>query len=276
MATKEINIGKNVHIDKTAEINVDFLKIGSGTIIGPYVVIEGNRVTIGRESWFDRYAYIGGGSAFDPSASLTAGDFLHMGRNSHINTARGVVIGDEFGCGVETKVFTHGAYESELMGFPVTFGGVSIGDRVWMPNAWVNPNVKIGSNVVVGARSLVNRDLPSGCLAGGTPCKVIRENCYPAELTVDRKHAILNQIIAESSEIAMAQGIANEQAKFEIDDECKNLLVGETVFDLTGRTIGGEVTPWTEVVKNQLRRHGIRFKYRALDRVYVSWNESEY
>lgn len=269
-------IGQNVRIDETAKLKVNQLKIGSGTIIGPGVVIEGTEVEIGRESWFDVGAYIGGGSAFDPSSSLIAGDFLHMGRNSHINTARGVEIGDEFGCGVETKVFTHGAYLSELDGFPVSFRGVIIGDRVWLPNAWVNPGVEIGSNVVVAARSLVNINLPSGCLAGGTPCKIIRENCYPAELTVDRKRAILGQIVAESCEIATAQGITNERTKFEIDGEGKNLLVGETVFDLTERTIGGEVTPWTEIVKNQLRRHGIRFKYRAFDGIYASWDESGY
>lgn len=269
-------IGRNVHIDETASLKADWLEIGSGTIIGPGVVIEGTKVVIGRESWLDCGAYIGGGSAYDPSSYLTAGDFLHMGRNSHINTARGVEVGDEFGCGIETKVFGHGAYLSELDGFPVSFRGVIIGDRVWLPNAWVNPGVQIGSNVVVAARSLVNINLPSGCLAAGTPCKVIRENCYPAELTVVQKRAILNQIAAESGEIATAKGITNEQANFEIDDGCENLLAGETVFGLTGKTINGEVTPWTEIVKNQLRRHGIRFKYRALDGIYVRWDESGY
>lgn len=276
MAGSFREIGQNVRIHETAEVNADWLKIGSGTTIGPDVVIEGTRVVIGRESWLDRYAYIGGGSALDPSSSLIAGDFLHMGRNSHINTARGVKIGDEFGCGIETKVFGHGAYLSELDGFPVDFRGVTIGDRVWLPNAWVNPGVTIGSDVVVAARSLVNMNLPSGCFAAGIPCRVIRENCYPAILTVAQKRVILNQIMAESNEIATARGMNDEQTKFEIDENCENLLVGRTVFGLTERTIRGQVTDWTEVVKNQLRRHGTRFKYRPLDGIYVRWDESGY
>ncbi|MBI5292231.1 MAG: hypothetical protein HY872_10185 [Chloroflexi bacterium] len=276
MASQYRKIGKNVRIHETAELNVEWLEIGSGTIIGAGVLIEGTKVIIGREAWLDRYAYIGGGSAFDPSSFLVAGDFLHMGRQSHINTARGVTIGDEFGCGVETKVFAHGAYLSELDGFPVKFAGNTIGDRVWLPNAWVNPGVTIGSDVVVGARSLVTSDLPGGCLAIGIPCKVVRQNCYPAKLTVEEKKEILERIVAEALEIALAKGVGNEATTCEIVADCASLLVSETVFDLEGRRITGKVAPWTEIIKNQLRRHGIRFKYGAVEGVYVSWEESGY
>ena len=273
--TKHRKIGKNVRIHETAEINVDWLEIGSGTIVGPGVLVEGTKVVIGREAWFDRYAYIGGGSAFDPSSYLIVGDFLHMGRQSHINIARGVTIGDEFGCGVETKVFAHGAYLSELDGFPVAFEGITIGDRVWLPNAWVNPGVKIGSDVVVAAHSLVNKDLPSGCLAAGIPCKVIRENCYPAKLTIEQKRAILDRIVSEALGIALSRDLGN-QATYEIGPECASLLVGKTVFHFEHRSISGEVSSWTEIMKNQLRRHGIRFQYGPVDGVYVGWDESGY
>ena len=36
------------------------------------------------------------------------------------------------------------------------------------------PNVKIGSNVVIGAGSVVTRDIPDGVVAYGNPCKVIK------------------------------------------------------------------------------------------------------
>ena len=273
--SKYRKIGQNVRIHDTAEINVDWLEIGSGTIIGPGVLIEGTKVVIGREAWFDRYAYIGGGSAVDPSSYLIAGDFLHMGRQSHINIARGVTIGDEFGCGVETKIFGHGAYLSELEGFPVAFQEVKIGDRVWLPNAWVNPGVTIGSDVVVAARSLVNKDIPSGCLAGGIPCKVIREKCYPAKLSGEQKREILELIVREALEITQAQAVG-DLVNYDLDPECKSLLAGKAVFDFESKSIRGEVSRWTEIVKNQLRRHGIRFKYGPVKGYYVSWNENGY
>ena len=125
----------------------------------------------------DRNSSIGGGSCFDTCAFLEAGDWLHMGVNSHLNIARGITIGHEFGCGIDTKIFTHGAYiNSYELGAPVQWAGVEIGDNVWMPNAWVNPGVKIGSNVLVAARSLVNGLIPPNCMAGGTPARVIKEN----------------------------------------------------------------------------------------------------
>src|SRR5512139_3836387 len=192
---------RKLTIHPTAEIDCRELELGDGSIVGPHVLIEGTRVVIGREAWFDRYAYIGGGSAFDPMAQLVAGDWLHMGRQSHINIARPVRIGHEFGCGIETKVFAHGAYLSELDGFPVSFAGCTIGNRVWLPNAWVNPGVTIGSDVVVAARSLVNKDLPSGCLAGGIPAKVLKENCYPQTLPADQRLRIAQRIVREAAEI---------------------------------------------------------------------------
>lgn len=33
--------------------------------------------------------------------------------------------------------------------------------------------VHIGNNVIIGANSLVNKDIPDNCVAAGNPCKVI-------------------------------------------------------------------------------------------------------
>ncbi|WP_308654477.1 sugar O-acetyltransferase [uncultured Anaerococcus sp.] len=53
---------------------------------------------------------------------------------------------------------------------------ITVGDDVWFgANVTVLPSVKIGSNVVIGAGSLVNKDIPGNCLAFGNPCKVIRK-----------------------------------------------------------------------------------------------------
>ncbi len=53
---------------------------------------------------------------------------------------------------------------------------ITVGDDVWFgANVTVLPGVKIGSNVVIGAGSLVNKDIPDNSLAFGNPCKVIRK-----------------------------------------------------------------------------------------------------
>lgn len=53
---------------------------------------------------------------------------------------------------------------------------VSIGSDVWIGGgAIICPGVTIGSQTVVGAGSVVTRDLPQGVFAAGNPCRIIRE-----------------------------------------------------------------------------------------------------
>lgn len=52
---------------------------------------------------------------------------------------------------------------------------IEVGDDVWIGgNVVVLPGVKIGSNVVIGAGSVVNKDIPSNVVAVGNPCRVIK------------------------------------------------------------------------------------------------------
>ncbi|MBQ3268709.1 MAG: sugar O-acetyltransferase [Clostridia bacterium] len=53
---------------------------------------------------------------------------------------------------------------------------VTIGDNVWLGgNACVMPGVTIGNNVVIGAGSVVTKDIPDNVIAVGNPCRVVRE-----------------------------------------------------------------------------------------------------
>ena len=53
---------------------------------------------------------------------------------------------------------------------------ISIGNNVWIgAHVCVLPGVMIGNNCVIGAGSVVNKDIPAGTLAVGNPCRVIRK-----------------------------------------------------------------------------------------------------
>ena len=53
---------------------------------------------------------------------------------------------------------------------------IKVGNNVWFGgNVVVLPNVKIGDNSVIGAGSVVTKDIPSNVVAVGNPCKVIKE-----------------------------------------------------------------------------------------------------
>lgn len=79
-----------------------------------------------------------------------------------------------FGPAVQIYTATH-PFDAQLrrkqeFGKPVT-----IGADVWVGGgAIILPGVNIGSRCVIGAGSVVTRDLPDGVFAAGNPCRVIR------------------------------------------------------------------------------------------------------
>lgn len=262
MFPEETVIGKDVKISPEARINVtEKLVIGDRTVIGKGALIEGREVVIGREAWIDEFSHIGGGSCFELDSKFMAGDFLHMGKYSHVNTAMPVTIGEEVGIGINTKIFTHGSYLSFFEGFPVSFDKVRIGNRVWIPNSIVNPGVVIGNDVVVAALSLINKDLPSGCLAGGIPVKVIKENQYPSDISNESKEKIISFI---NHVLSTDYSLSGHFIVVRRENDT-------TIFDLKNKKIDGIATTETEILKNQLRRVGVRFKFYNQEGVYRPW-----
>lgn len=67
--------------------------------------------------------------------------------------------------------FNAGQRRREEFGKPI-----EIGSDVWVGGgAIILPGVKIGDRAVVGAGSVVTRDIPEGVFAAGNPCRVVRE-----------------------------------------------------------------------------------------------------
>ena len=53
---------------------------------------------------------------------------------------------------------------------------IKVGNNVWIGgNVTVLPGVSIGDNVVIGAGSVVTKDIPSNVIVVGNPCRVIKE-----------------------------------------------------------------------------------------------------
>jgi hypothetical protein len=161
-------------------------------------------------------------------------------------------------------VFTHGAYSSEVDGFPAKFAPVTIGDRVWLPYAIVNPGVTIGSDVVVGAMSLVNMNLPDGCLAAGVPARILREKAYPKRMDAKEAESFLHAIVDQVLSYDEFRGRSSSVEAY----MCRT---DGTTFDVQSRRVDGVADHFTEAIKNELRRHGVRFRYYAKNGKYVAW-----
>lgn len=88
-----------------------------------------------------------------------------------------VRIGDytQLGSGVQILTPLH-PLEAELRRKQEYGKPVEIGSDVWVGSgALILPGVRVGSKTVIGAGSVVTRDIPGGVLAAGNPCRVIRE-----------------------------------------------------------------------------------------------------
>lgn len=72
-----------------------------------------------------------------------------------------------------SAILAHDASTKQSLG-KTKVGRVVIGDRVFIGwGSTVFPNVKIGNDVIVAAGSIVNKDIPNGCLVAGVPAKII-------------------------------------------------------------------------------------------------------
>lgn len=84
-----------------------------------------------------------------------------------------ITIGDHVRCGANTLI-TDGDWHSNdpRAGSPMP---VHIGDHVWLGvNVIVLKGVTIGRNSVIGAGSVVTKDVPENVVAAGNPCRVLR------------------------------------------------------------------------------------------------------
>jgi hypothetical protein len=120
--------------------------------------------------------------------------------------------------------------------------------------------------------SLVNKSLPSGCLAGGIPCRVIRENCYPKKLDEKQTDILIDGLVTHFMVDIM--DCKDTPKKIMLDGGNKKRLYVDdrmTLFDFETMRIDGPVTELTEKFKNECRRYGIRFRYYNDNGLYKSW-----
>ncbi|WP_165250312.1 sugar O-acetyltransferase [Paludisphaera soli] len=113
----------------------------------------------------------------DYGANILLGERVFFNFNCVVLDVAQVKIGDFtlFGPSVQIYTAMHpmNAAERRLHEYAKT---IEIGADVWVGGAAVIcPGVRIGSRSVIGAGSVVTRDVPEGVFAAGNPCRVIRE-----------------------------------------------------------------------------------------------------
>jgi maltose O-acetyltransferase len=129
------------------------------------------------------FGSFGSGSLVNPTLKCDYGFNIFVGQNSFFNfdcillDCNRIDIGDDvlFGPGVHVYTATHPLNAAERRSGQELAKPVKISSGVWLGGrAVVCPGVSIGENTVVGAGSVVVRDLPANVFAAGNPCQVIK------------------------------------------------------------------------------------------------------
>jgi acetyltransferase-like isoleucine patch superfamily enzyme len=109
---------------------------------------------------------------------IYVGANTYINRNTFIDASLSIVLGKDCAVGPSCYITDHDhSIESDLspLAQPLISKPTSIGDRVWLgANVTVLKGVTIGNDAVIGAGSVVTKDIPAGAIAVGVPAKVIR------------------------------------------------------------------------------------------------------
>ena len=125
----------------------------------------------GKNTWIEPPFYC------DYGSNITLGDNVYFNFNCVILDPATVNIGSNVMFGPHVQIFTAThpvSHHERRTGLEFALA-IEIGSDVWMGGgAVVNPGVMIGARTVIGAGSVVTKDIPADVFAAGNPCKVIR------------------------------------------------------------------------------------------------------
>jgi acetyltransferase-like isoleucine patch superfamily enzyme len=196
---KEVSINDNTSISLGVVIRVDKLKIGRNVRIGSATFIDTRAVEIDDDAIIGEMVGIGG--IRTEQSLLKVGKRCHIFQYSLVNPTLPIILGDDSSIGYANYIFTHASWNSILDGYPVVFAPITIGKGVWLPSrVQIFPDVTIGDGAVIGAGSVVTKNIPAYAFAVGSPAKVVKEN-YPVKKVGPERKIILKRILSEFVEM---------------------------------------------------------------------------
>lgn len=151
-------IGGHVIFEKDVKIfHPENIEIGTNVYIGHGAYLKGyykNYLTIGSNVWIGQGSFLHAGGGIEIADGVGIGPFVKILTLQHIEKDRDLPV-----------LYTEQEYEKVILEYGVDLGIGSI----------VLPGVTIGRNSIVGAGSVVTKDIPPFSVAVGSPARIIRQ-----------------------------------------------------------------------------------------------------
>ena len=144
-------LGKDVRIFHPEQVNIFGCTIGDGTTIGPFVEIQAN-VIVGALCKISSHSFLCSGVQLADEVFIGHGVMFTNDRFPRATSADGRSKGGDDWLCEPTKVGRRAAIGS---------------------GATILPGVEIGANAIVGAGSVVTRDVPADTVVAGNPARVV-------------------------------------------------------------------------------------------------------
>lgn len=152
-------------------------------VVYPFVMKGQKYISIGENTSIDKYGTITASKRTEKEPELRIGNDCSIGAFCHITCINKIIINDNvlFGKGVTVTDNSHGHNKPDEIDIaPCRRDIYSKGEVIIEENVWVGdkvtilPGVTIGKGAVIGANSVVTKDVPSFCVVAGNPAKILK------------------------------------------------------------------------------------------------------
>jgi len=158
----------------------DFLIETPCTVKGPENIEIGSNCYIHSDMRLETYTEYKG-VTYKPFIAI--GDNVIINNNCHIGAINKIVIGNNVLIASKVFITDHFHGDSNRIDLvPVKRNLISKGPVIIEDNVWVGegvcilPGVKVGKNAIIGANSVVSKDVPPNAVVGGVPARIIKIN----------------------------------------------------------------------------------------------------
>jgi len=178
---RERMLAGDLYMADDPELRADYAR--AQTLVAAFNETQGDDVEALTKILRALLGHFGDGAIIRPMFRCDYGSNIRIGARSFVNyecvflDCNTILIGEEvqIAPGVHIYTASHPLDAATRRSGLESAQPVVIGDGVWLGGrSIICPGVTIGENTVVGAGSVVTRDLPSNVLAVGSPCRIIR------------------------------------------------------------------------------------------------------